>query len=166
MNLKESIRKILKEETEDFYTCLPLFKEFKIPEDGFVVTDKKYGIANIDKFFWKVVDLVDYKSDDDYDRIRELLLKLNRFCGIKPEVFKILEDSLEIKMDALDERWGDDIREVGDDSWSDLRADIISRGRDFFMNAMTDFDMVQRMANDIDYTESFSYAFPYKHELI
>ena len=166
MNLKESIRRILKEETEDFYTCLPLFKEFKIPEDGFVVTDKKYGIANIDKFFWKVVDLVDYKSDDDYDRIRELLLKLNRFCGIKPEVFKILLDSFKLKVDALEKRWGDNIKGVGDDSWSDLKADIVSRGRDFFMNAMTDFDMVQRMANDIDYTESFSYAFPYERELI
>ena len=153
--MKELIRKILKEETEDFYTCLPLFKEFKIPEDGFVVTDKKYGIANIDKFFWKVVDLVDYKSDDDYDRIRELLLKLNRFCGIKPEVFKILEDSLEIKMDALDERWGDDIREVGDDSWSDLRADIIQRGRDLFMNAMNEFSQVPRLGKDKDYTLVF-----------
>ena len=30
--MKELIRKILKEETEDFITCLPLFKDFKLPE--------------------------------------------------------------------------------------------------------------------------------------
>ena len=31
---------------------------------------------------------------------------------------------------------------------------------------MTDFDMVQRMANEMDFEESFSYAFPYEKELI
>lgn len=164
--MKELIRKILKEETEDFYTCLPLFRNFKMPEDGFVVTDKKYGITNIDNFFWKVVDLVDYKSDNDYDRIRELFLNLNRFCGIKSVVFDALKESFYSKIEALEERWGNDIYNVGDDSWSDLRSDIVSRGKDFYIKAMSDFDMVQRMANDEDFTESFSYAFPYERELI
>jgi hypothetical protein len=95
-----------------------------------------------------------------------MFLNLNGFCGVGAEVFKALEESLKIKMKALDKRWGDDIREVGDDSWSDLKADIISRGRDFYNKAMTDFDMVQRMANEMDFVESFSYAFPYENELI
>ena len=164
--MKELIRKILKEETEDFVGCLPLFKEFKMPEDGFVVTDKKYGITNIDNFFWKVVDLVDYKSDNDYDRIRDMFLNLNRFCGIKSDVFDALKKSFYAKIEALEERWGDDIYNVGDDSWSDLRSDIISRGKDFYVKAMSDFDMVQRMANDEDYKESFQYAFPYERELV
>lgn len=166
MGLLESIKRILREETEDFMSCLPMFRQFKIPEDGFVVTDEKYGISNIDKFFWKVVDLVDYKSDNDYDRIREMFLNLNGFCGVSAEVFKALKKDLTSKMKALDKRWGDNIIEVGDDSWSDLRADIISRGRDFYNKAMTDFDMVQRMANEMDFVESFSYAFPYENELI
>ena len=166
MGLLESIKRILREETEDLMSCLPMFRQFKMPEDGFVVTDEKYGISNIDKFFWRVVDLVDYKSDNDYDRIREMFLNLNGFCGVSAEVFKALKEALKIKLDALDKRWGDDIREVGDDSWSDLRADIISRGRDFYNKAMTDFDMVQRMANEMDFEESFSYAFPYEKELI
>ena len=121
--------------------------------------------SNIDKFFWKVIDFVDYKSDNDYDRIRDMFLNLNRFCGIDSNVFNALKDSFYSKYEALEERWGDDIYNVSDDSWSDLRSDIISRGRDFYYNAMSDFDMVQRMANDVDYTESFQYSFPYEREL-
>jgi hypothetical protein len=165
MNLKESIRKILKEETEDFVTCLPLFKNFKIPKKGVVMTDIEYGTYNIDKFFWEVVDLVDYKSDNDYDRIRDMFLNLNRFCGIDSDVFIALLESFESKMGSLENRWGDDIINVSDDSWDDLKADIISRGKDFYVRAMSDFDMVQKMANDEDFEESFSYSFPMEDEL-
>ena len=65
------------------------------------------------------------------------------------------------KQGALEKAHEDKIKNVSDDSWNDLTADIVSRGKDFFLKALDDYDMVQTMANNMDYSESFSYAFPY-----
>ena len=165
MNLKESIRKVLKEETEDFITCLPLFRDFKLPDDNVKIRDEKWYATNMDKFFWQVIDFVDYPLDNDYKRIRNIFLNLHRYCGIDSDVFLALKTCFYSKIEALEKKWGDDIYNVGDDSWGDLRSEIVSRGEDFYNRAMYDFDMVQRMANNEDYTESFQYAFPYHNEL-
>ena len=60
MGLLESIKRILREETEDFITCLPLFKDFKLPDDNVKIRDEKWYAVHMDKFFWEVVDFVDY----------------------------------------------------------------------------------------------------------
>jgi len=88
---------------------------------------------------------------------------------MKKLIKKILRESTEEllkKCKAIDNKWGDDIRGVGDDSWSDLKSDIVSRGKEYYDRALIDFDLVQRMSNEDDYTESFSYAIPYKSDLI
>jgi len=110
--------------------------------------------------------MVDFKSDNDYQRIKDLLKDLNSFAGVPSEKILILAKVLNFKTKAIDKKWGDDIYNVGDDSWSDLRCDVVSRGKEFYNRALVDFDLVQRMANDYDYKESFSYAIPYESDLI
>lgn len=155
----------MREETEDFITCLPLFKDFKLPDDNVKIRDEKWYAVHMDKFFWQVIDFVDYPLDNDYKRIRNIFLNLNRYCGIDSDVILALKTCFYSKIEALEKKWGDDIYNVGDDSWGDLRSEIVSRGKDFYNRAMSDFDMVQRMANNEDYTESFQYSFPYHNEL-
>lgn len=162
--MRELIRKILRESTEELLKYRELFRGFEIPEGG--LKGNEEGGTNVDNFFWKFVDMVDFKSDNDYQRIKDLLKDLNSFAGVPSEKILILAKVLNFKTKAIDKKWGDDIYNVGDDSWSDLRCDVVSRGKEFYNRALVDFDLVQRMANDYDYKESFSYAIPYESDLI
>jgi hypothetical protein len=164
--MKDLIKKILRESTEELLKYRKLFNDFEIPDEGIKGSTNQDGSTNIDDFFWKIVDMVDYKSDNDYKRISTTLLNLNRFGGIPAEKILALAKVLNYKCRALEKKWGDDIRGVGDDSWSDLRCDIVSRGKEFYDRALSDFDLVQRMSNEDDYTESFSYAIPFTSDLI
>ena len=73
---------------------------------------------------------------------------------------------MNFKINVIDKLHGDKIDDVSDDSWGDLKADIISRGKDFYNRAVSDFDLVQKMANEMDYKESFYYGVPYRSELL
>lgn len=162
--MKKLIKKVLRESTEELLKYRNLFNDFEIPEEG--IKGNINGGTNIDNFFWTLVDMVDYKSDDDYKRINDILLNINRFGGVPAEKILALAKVLNYKCKSIDNKWGDDIRGVGDDSWSDLKSDIVSRGKEYYDRALIDFDLVQRMSNEDDYTESFSYAIPYKSDLI
>ncbi len=162
--MKKLIKKILRESTEELLKYRKLFNDFEIPEEG--IKGNINGGTNIDNFFWTLVDMVDYKSDDNYKRINDILLNINRFGGVPAEKILALAKVLNYKCKAIDNKWADDIRGVGDDSWSDLKSDIVSRGKEYYDRALIDFDLVQRMSNEDDYTESFSYAIPYKSDLI
>jgi hypothetical protein len=162
--MKKLIKKVLKESTEELLRYRKLFNDFEIPEEG--IKGNINGATNIDKFFWTVVDMVDYKSDNDYKRISSILKDLNKFAGVPAEKILALAKVLNYKCKAIDKKWGDDIRGVGDDSWSDLKCDIVSRGKEYYERALIDFDLVQRMSNEDDYTESFSYAIPFTSDLI
>ena len=162
--MRALIKKVLKESTEELLKYRKIFSDFEIPEEG--LKGNENGATNVDDFFWGIVDMVNYKSDNDYQRIKDLLKDLNAFAGVSSEKILLLAKVLNFKTKAIDKKWGDDIYNVGDDSWSDLRCDIVSRGKEFYNKALMDFDLVQRMANEDDYKESFSYAIPYTSDLI
>lgn len=166
LNIQESIRRTLKESVQELLKYRKLFNDLKLPEEGLVINNKKLGITNLDNFFWDFVDLADYKSDNDYKRIHTTLMDLYTFVGVPAEKIMVLEMILKIKCKVIDDKWGEDIRNIGDDSWSDLRADIVSRGKSFYLKALTYFDLVQTMANEDDYNESFFYSIPYQYDLI
>ena len=46
---------------------------------------------------------------------------------------------------------------VSDDSWSDLRNEVVGRGKEFYENITV--AKLQEMADSNDYNESFSYCF-------
>lgn len=132
-----------------------------------LVGDYNTGETNGDDFFWPIIEFLNYKSDNNYKRVKELILDLYRFTGaLSYDDIMLLIKILEFKLTALEKNHGNKIKNVSDDSWSDLRADIVSRGEDFYNKAVLDFDLVQRMADDNDYKESFYYGIPYISDLL
>jgi hypothetical protein len=158
-----SMIKNLNESTKELLKYKKFFSDFEIPEGGVIAY--KDGTTNLDDFLWKFVDMVDYKSDNNYRRINSLLTDLNRFVGVPPEKILILAKLIDFKCRILDKKWGNDV-EIGEDSWSDLRADIVSRGEDFYDKALIHLDLIQSLIDEDDYTESFIYSIPFKGDLI
>ena len=128
---------------------------------------RKTGVTSADDFFWYVVDLLDYKKDDNYRRVKKYLMDLNRFAGVPSEAIRLLEKIIMFKSTSLDisSDRGRGIN-VGDDGWGDLRVDVISRGKDFYDSVIKDSDIMKKMADNYDYSESFLYGIPYEDELI
>ena len=156
-------------ESVDKSNLMPLSKFVSsLPRPKIEEFDGDYdtGETNGDNFFWPLVDILDYKSDNSYKRVKEIILDLYRFTGaLSYEDIMLFIKILEFKLWALEKHHGNKIREVSDDSWGDLKADIVSRGKDFYNRAISDFDLVQKMASDMDYKESFYYGIPYISEL-
>lgn len=124
------------------------------------------GETSGDDFFWPIVELLDYKSDNDYRRVKSIFMDLYNFTGaLTKEDIILFIKIMNFKINVIDKLHGDKIDDVSDDSWGDLKADIISRGKDFYNRAISDFDLVQKMANEMDYKESFYYGIPYRSDL-
>ena len=158
--INESVDKSNLKVLSKFVSSLPR------PNIDKIDVDYNTGETNGDDFFWPLIDILDYKSDNSYKRVKEIILDLYRFTGaLSYEDIMLFIKILEFKLRALEKHHGDKIRGVSDDSWGDLKADIVSRGKDFYDKAISDFDLVQKMSNDIDYTESFYYGIPYISEL-
>jgi len=110
-----------------------------------------------EKEFWKLVKKVDWKSDNDYDRIKRYLLKNYTKEEIKDfsEIYSSFLDELYIR---FEDNWlVEPGISVSDDGWWDLRADVIGRGKDFYNNITV--KTLQSMANNHDYEENFGYSF-------
>jgi len=134
---------------------------------GKVTASRKTGKTSADDFFWHVIDLLDYKKDNDYKRVNKYLTDLNRLAGVPTKTIKLIKDILDLKTNTLHlvSNGGEDI-DVGDDGWSDLRYDVVSRGKEFFDEVVDDPSIMKKMAKENDYTESFAYGFPFENELI
>jgi hypothetical protein len=75
-----------------------------------------------------------------------------------------LEDFVNNKVIELGKRFhndwlGDPGIDVSDDSWGDLRNEVVGRGKEFYENITV--RKLQDMANVMDYHESFSYCFQF-----
>ena len=114
--------------------------------------------AKLEEKCWNYISKINWKKN-----AKELLKTNDLFNKIVPESFrKTLERFVRIKHEELAVKYRDNWLEtpgfnVSDDSWSDLRAEIIGRGKDFF-NSIT-VDKIEEMANNSDYKESFIYIF-------
>lgn len=157
-SINESVDKTDLKSISKFVSSLPR------PEE--LIGNNKTGETSGDDFFWPIIELLDYKSDNDYRRVKNLFMDLYRFTGAltKEDIITFIK-IMNFKVNVIDKLHGDKIDDVSDDSWGDLKADIISRGKDFYNRAVSDFDLVQKMANEMDYKESFYYGIPYKSEL-
>ena len=114
-----------------------------------------------DKYWQQIEELEWYTGkgigDGDYGRIKEYL-KLN----FPLSEVKQLDRYRSIKVNELGKRFhndwlGDPGINVSDDGWSDLRNEVVGRGKEFYENITV--EKLQEMADSNDYNESFSYCF-------
>lgn len=174
--MKELIRKVLKESVygkdlmEKGAIITAMYNDIEDKEDllgNREIGNRETGVTIIDDFFWYIIDLVDYKKDDDYRRVKKYLMDLNRLAGVPSNVFKLLSRVIMFKSTALDISSGRGRGiDVGDDSWGDLRVDVISRGKEFYDKAIKSSYVMKKMAEHRDYTESFMYGIPYPNDLM
>jgi hypothetical protein len=111
-----------------------------------------------EKELWTIIEQANWKSDHNYKRISEEWSKLDE------DTFNQLEEFIGEKMEALynnyEDAWlnndGNGGFDVSDDSWMDLRADVVGRGETFYNNITA--DILRKMAWMDDYEECFSYC--------
>lgn len=108
--------------------------------------------------FWEFVRKADWQSDHDYKRIEKYIT--DNYNEIQQKKMRQIFNKLSsVLYNRFQEDWlGDPGIEVSDDGWSDLRAEVIGRGKEFYDNITV--EKLQQMAIDNDYHESFAYSFP------
>ena len=111
--------------------------------------------------FWDFVDLADWKSDGDYKRIERFIRDTysdQEIRSIKRLYDKYLDDlNTKFEDDWLERNGGIGIG-VSDDSWWDLRADVIGRGKELYNNITA--EQLKEMGESHDYKENFGYGIP------
>ena len=108
-----------------------------------------------ESFLWGLIEKANWKKDHDYRRIEK------EFKNLPKDIYKELQKFAYDKVDELHVRFGkqwlgDPGIECSDDSWSDLRAEVVGRGEKFF-NKIT-VKKLQKMALTRDYRENFTYS--------
>lgn len=131
-----------------------------------VIINRQNGKTNLDELVWFIIDEVDYKKDNDYYRINDLILDLNRLYGVSSELISDVRKVINYKSNYLSKVESEKISDISEDSRSDLRYDIVSRGEDFYNKALNDVNIIDKMIDDRDYKESFIYSFPFDKDLI
>jgi hypothetical protein len=101
--------------------------------------------------FWKVVEELNYKTDDDFERCSDYLHKnysLEEILEFENIAWELIRN-IDMRFPNIDE--------ISDDSWSDLCYDIVSRGKEFYESITK--DIIKEMIKNNDYCESFAYSF-------
>lgn len=108
-----------------------------------------------EKELWALIEQANWSKDHDYKRIRK------EFGKLPKGVFKQLQEFANNKTDELHTRFkkawlADPGIECSDDSWWDLRAEVVGRGQKFYEAITT--KKLQKMALQMDYHENFTYS--------
>jgi hypothetical protein len=111
---------------------------------------KKFTPSEIN-LFWIQIATFNWTSDPNWKRVcLEFSLMHSkartRLAAFVEELYK-----------ELDHKFRKSQGIGSDDGWSDLRAEVIARGRAFYESIT--LKKLQKMAKELDYTESFKYAF-------
>ena len=109
--------------------------------------------------YWQQIEDLEWSKDGDYRRIEQQLKD-----NFPPSEARQLDDFANNKVIELGKRFNDDWLgdpgiDVGDDSWGDLRNEVVGRGKEFYENITV--AKLQEMANTNDYNESFAYCFTF-----
>ena len=116
----------------------------------------RYGMSNR---LWKQVEELNWKSDGDYRRIEEFIKNRYNFNSAKELAAFVDSKAAELGRE-FEKAWlGDPGIACSDDSWSDLRYEVVGRGREFFETITV--GKLQEMADNNDYQESLSYSFQF-----
>jgi hypothetical protein len=102
---------------------------------------------------WEIIESLNW--DGDYKRCEKQLVDTYSMDKIIQ-----VETFVDEKVNQLDKQfhqdWLDDI-EVSDDGWSDLRYEVVGRGKLFYESITK--EKLMEMAENFDYHESFAYCF-------
>lgn len=114
-------------------------------------------MKDLENEYWKQIEELEWSKDGDYKRIEQQLID-----NFTPSEIKQLDDFARNKVNELGKRFnndwlGDPGIDVSDDGWSDLRNEVVGRGKEFYENITV--EKLQEMADNNDYNESFSYCF-------
>lgn len=106
---------------------------------------------------WRLIEEANWVSDHDYERINAFFKKkLNEVDFQQLENFA--NQMSENLYDKFEEDWlGKPGIRVSDDSWMDLRAEVVGRGEEFYKNITA--SKLREMAKKHDFKESFLYSF-------
>ena len=116
----------------------------------------RYGMS---KRLWKQVEELNWTSDGDYRRIEEFIKNRYGFSSAKELAEFVNSKYTELNRKFESDWLGDPGIACSDDSWSDLRYEVVARGQEFFETITT--SKLQDMALDQDYQESFAYCFTF-----
>jgi hypothetical protein len=108
--------------------------------------------------YWRLIENAQWKSDHNYNRISDEWSKLpnNEFQELKEFIHEKVKILSKTYYDAWLGKDGGPGIDASDDSWSDLRYDVVGRGEEFY-NSIT-VDKLREMASRYDYQESFCYC--------
>lgn len=114
-------------------------------------------MKDLENEYWQQIEELEWSKDGDYKRIEQQLID-----NFTPSEIKQLDDFARNKVNELGKRFnndwlGDPGIDVSDDGWSDLRNEVVGRGKEFYENITV--EKLQEMADNNDYNESFSYCF-------
>lgn len=107
--------------------------------------------------FWAFVNKAQWKSDHDYNRIKTLFENDEQRESLREDYQYLLDKLHEKFYDSWLGYDGNGGINASDDSWWDLRADVIGRGKKFYEEITV--KKLQHMANNYDYEENFGYSF-------
>lgn len=77
--------------------------------------------------------------------------------GLSKRDVYILREFVESKVDELNTNFSKEIERCSDDTWSDVRYQIVANGEEFY-NTIT-AEKMQSMIDNREYKESFAYSF-------
>ena len=114
---------------------------------------------NLENEYWQQIEKLEWTKDHSYDRI-EQYLKDNFTVSECIQLSDFVKNkTLALAVRFHDDWLGDPGIDVSDDGWSDLTAEVVGRGKEFYENITV--AKLQEMANVMDYHESFSYCFQF-----
>jgi len=114
-----------------------------------------------EKELWKWIKKAQWKKDHNYKRIEKFYIK-----NLSPSQLMQLRAFYDKKWKALGKKyhkyWIDNIS-ISDDSWMDLRAEVIGRGESFYKSIT--HAKLKKMGKTDDYYECFGYSIPVEDEI-
>lgn len=105
-----------------------------------------------DNKMWELIESYDYNTHG-YKNAAERFNELE----VDKETIKELQSFTENKMSRLYDLYADDLNIGSDDGMSDLFAQVVANGEEFYENA--NLDSLQTMYDNFEYKESFKYIF-------
>ncbi len=110
---------------------------------------------------WQLIEKLNWSLDHDYKRIGDELKLLG--SDISNDLVEFAYGKQGEIASQYEEDWlGEPGIEVSDDGWSDLTAEVVGRGKEFYENITV--EKLQVMANTSNYYENFNYSFHYINE--
>jgi len=121
----------------------------------------KEKIELSEDILWKLIEKLNWSLDHDYKRIGDELKLLG--SDISNDLVEFAyEKQGEIASQYQEDWLGEPGIEVSDDGWSDLTAEVVGRGKEFYENITV--EKLQVMANTSNYYENFMYSFHHINE--